>query len=221
MNSITNSLILLLAAVSASLVSCTGQGESRSGASTTVQTATPDKPSTPPAVAETPTEAPANPDEDRRGPGVYTLASVDNGTAAPGQPAPNFSWKGSDGRTRSLADYKGRVVLINFWGTWCPPCRRELPDIVSLREEYKSKGFEVIGICLERSDDPVSVVTEFASANGLMYPLLIGNEYIASAYGGIQAVPTTFVVDKSGIVRESLVGMQSASAFKGAVDRAM
>lgn len=158
---------------------------------------------------------------DQRGPSVSTVTIVGAGEAIQGRPAPIFAWKTAAGETRSLEDYKGKVVLLNFWGTWCPPCRRELPDIVRLREEYKAKGFEVVGICLERADDPIGVVKEFAASNGLVYPLVIGNDALVAAYGGIQAVPTTFIVDRKGILREGLVGMQSATVFREAIERAM
>jgi len=150
------------------------------------------------------------------------VTSVGSGGGARlGTVAPVFEWKGSDGVERSLADYRGKVLLINFWGTWCPPCRRELPDIIRLRDSYASKGFEVIGVCLEHADDPYTVVAEFARANDLRYPLVIASDDVPAAYGGIPAVPTTFVVNRAGLVVERLVGMQSADVFRAAVDKAM
>ena len=138
--------------------------------------------------------------------------------------APLFSWENGVGETASLADYKGKVVMVNFWGTWCPPCRRELPDIVRLREKHADKGFEVIGISLERP--PASGTKEenlatFAERYGLEYPLVLANEEISRQYGGIQAVPTTFIVNREGKVVNMLVGGMSEHQFQAALDMVM
>lgn len=153
---------------------------------------------------------------------VASLVSVESGSgpAVNGKLAPNFSWKGSDGVVRSLSDYKGKVVLVNFWGTWCPPCRRELPDIVKLRDEMKGK-MEVIGVCLERVENPAPHVAKFAQANGLLYPLVIADESVVNAYGGINGVPTTFIVNTKGEITESMVGMRDEATFRKSIEKAM
>lgn len=139
--------------------------------------------------------------------------------------APSFSWKTGAGENASLADYKGKVVMVNFWGTWCPPCRRELPDIVRLREKLGQEDFEVIGIAVnERPPAGVSVeqhLANFAAGNGLKYPLLVDNGDLARQYGGIRAVPTTFIINREGNVVSMLVGGKSESQFKAAIDLAL
>jgi peroxiredoxin len=156
---------------------------------------------------------------------VTDVIDVDPNTTPNLKSAPNFTWKGADGKVRSLKDYNGKVVMINFWGTWCPPCRAELPDIVKLRNELQPKGFEVIGLGVgeqaRMGKSPSEYVAEFAKKNGLEYPLLLADERVANAYGGIEAVPTTFIVNGQGEIVDKLVGMQSAEKFRTAIMKAM
>lgn len=139
--------------------------------------------------------------------------------------APVFTWKKGTGETASLADYRGKVVMLNFWGTWCPPCRRELPDIVRLRDDLAPKGFEVIGVAIgERPPVGVGVaqhLANFAGNNDLRYPLVVGDNKIVTHYGGIAAVPTTFIINKEGKVVNMLVGGMSEAQFRRAVEAAM
>jgi len=136
-------------------------------------------------------------------------------------PAPDFSWKNVDGSRGSLKDYRGSVVLLNIWGTWCGPCRRELPDIVAVREEFRRKGLEVIGVAVnERPVDGRSIpqnLAAFAKANGLEYPLVVDDARISEYFGQPPSVPTTFVIDRKGRVTGVLVGARSAEDFRKAV----
>lgn len=149
--------------------------------------------------------------------------------------ASNFSWVDKDGTTKSLADYKGKTVMVNFWATWCPPCRAELPDIVKLRNELGPKGFEVIGVSVNERVQPGKTVVqhleEFMSANKMEYPMLylqVDNEAnmkitgeLIAAYGGISGIPATFIVDKNGNITQNFVGGQSEATFKQAIEAAM
>ena len=136
-------------------------------------------------------------------------------------PAPDFSWKNVDGSRGSLKDYRGSVVLLNIWGTWCGPCRRELPDIVAIRKEFRQKGFEVIGVAVnERPVNGRSIpqnLAAFAKANGLEYPIVIDDARISQHFGEPPSVPTTFVIDRKGRVTGVLVGARSAEDFRKAV----
>ena len=136
--------------------------------------------------------------------------------------APDFSWRGHDGGEGSLSDYRGSVVLLNFWGTWCPPCRRELPDIVRLRQEFSERGFEVLGLSLnERPQNGMSIpehLAAFADANGIAYPLLIANPDVVSAYGSPPSVPTTFIIDRSGKIASVLVGARTEAEFRSVIE---
>jgi thiol-disulfide isomerase/thioredoxin len=161
-------------------------------------------------------------------PAVAKVTDVESGgDPSEGKMAPNFTWSGSDGKAVSLKDYRGKVVLINFWGTWCPPCRAELPDIVKIREELAPKGaFEVIGLNVgeEAAGDGTSVeavVGRFAQQKGIHYPLALANNDLLKAYGGIESVPTTFVLNKNGEVIARMVGMKREEDFRRAIQKGM
>ncbi len=135
--------------------------------------------------------------------------------------APDFSWYDENGKTVSLKDYRGKVVFLNFWGTWCPPCRHELPDIVALEKQYRGK-VKFIGVALERSkDNLLQRLTGFANTNGMEYQILVGSPEIAKAYGGISGIPTTFIIDKTGKIIDSAVGMRDKEQFEGMLKKAM
>lgn len=149
------------------------------------------------------------------GPQVTNIKSV---TVKGSDNAQDFTFE-LNGKTHSFLEYtKGKVVFLNFWGTWCPPCRKEIPDIIEIYKENKDKDFIVMGVALERpGGDPVAKVKSFATSQGINYINFVGNQQIISqlvnAYGGIQGVPTTFIIDKSGKIHRRIVGMRSKSAF--------
>jgi thiol-disulfide isomerase/thioredoxin len=154
----------------------------------------------------------------RPGSNVGALTSV---SPASGQTAPDFAWS-AGGAERKLSDYRGRVVMINFWGTWCPPCRRELPALVKIREELGQDRFEIIGINVgERVANPAEHVAAFAKNNNINYPLVIADNNIVTAYGGIEVVPTTILVDGEGRIVERIEGSRDEAGFRAMIDRAM
>lgn len=128
------------------------------------------------------------------------------------QLAPNFSLKTADGTTIELAKLKGKVVVINFWATWCPPCRAEIPDFIRIQEQYKNKGLVIVGISLDQKGWPA--VNSFAEKTKFNYPIVLGNEDIVNAYGGIEAIPTSFFIDKKGFIIDKQVGMLTKEAFE-------
>ncbi len=152
-------------------------------------------------------------------PKVFIATSVS--PAKPGNLV-DFTWK-QDGKEIKFSDYvRGKIVLLNFWGTWCPPCRREIPDLVEVSHESEGKDFVVVGITLER--DVVNAeqnVKDFATQKGIKYLNIIDKDQsIARAYGGINAVPTTFIIDKKGRIVETLVGARMKQDFIDAINRA-
>lgn len=128
--------------------------------------------------------------------------------------------KGKDKKFSEII--KGKIVLLNFWGTWCPPCRKEIPDLVEIHNASNGKDYVVVGIALERDvTNAENLVNDFAKKNGIGYLNVIDKNFdVAKAYGGINAVPTTFIIDKNGKIVETLVGMRSKSAFLEAINRA-
>jgi thiol-disulfide isomerase/thioredoxin len=111
-----------------------------------------------------------------------------------GYPAPALAAKSTDSKSVSLADYKGKVVLLNFWATWCGPCRQELPSIAALHEKYKDRGLVVLGVA---SDDTPEPVNEYLKESPLPFVNVYTTEEIKQAYG-ISSLPTTVLIDKGG-----------------------
>ncbi|MDX9791300.1 MAG: TlpA disulfide reductase family protein [Candidatus Kapaibacterium sp.] len=130
-----------------------------------------------------------------------------------------------DGKSRSFAELtKGKVVFLNFWGTWCGPCRREIPDIIKISKELKNKDFVVIGIAYEQvrsEDDAVKKVLDFASKNDIEYINFIANRDIIEAYGKIPSVPTTFIIDKNGKLIEKIVGSRDKATFMNSINKVL
>ncbi|MCX6155283.1 MAG: TlpA disulfide reductase family protein [Candidatus Kapabacteria bacterium] len=161
--------------------------------------------------AESPKEA--APASIYQAPQVFPALSV--GKAA-GKKAADFVWQ-QDGKQVRFSEYaKGKFVFLNFWGTWCPPCRREIPDIISIARDMSGKDFLVIGIALERSqivDEAIAGVVKFWNGQGMNYPVIIGNMELAQAYGGIEAVPTTFLINEKGEIVKQITGGRSKEDF--------
>lgn len=128
-----------------------------------------------------------------------------SGNVGPGAKAPNFTLYDLEDDKVSLKSLRGKVVLLDFWATWCYPCRVEIPHFIDLYEKYYSSGLEVVGIALDKGG--ARDVKPFAEKEGMSYPVLIGDTLITKAYGGITAIPTTFVIDKRGVVYSRYVGV--------------
>jgi len=129
--------------------------------------------------------------------------------------APDFTLTCTDGKAIRLSDYRGKVVVLDFWATWCPPCKAEIPDFIKLYSSYKSDGFQMLGISLDEGG--LNDVVPFMKDHGMNYPVALGTEEVVSAYGGIRGIPTTFVIDKKGYVRAAFEGYRDASVFENMV----
>ena len=126
--------------------------------------------------------------------------------------APEFSLKDVNGAEKKLSDFKGKVLIIDFWATWCPPCRQEIPHFVSLYSQYKDQGLEIIGISLDQNSE--RVLPDFIKNNSINYTILTGNEEVTDLYGGIAAIPTTFIIDKDGNIRKKYIGYNDKEVFE-------
>ncbi len=130
--------------------------------------------------------------------------------------APDFTLPLARGEgTLSLSEYKGNVVLVNFWATWCPPCREEIPAFIKVRDALHAQGFEILGISVDEGGP--SVVLPFAQEYGITYPLAMGNQAVAQDYGGIRGIPTSFLVDRQGRIVDKYVGPIDAQTLEEAV----
>lgn len=152
-------------------------------------------------------------------PTVLTINSVRTSTQSGS--AVDFTFT-HNGKETSFAEFtKGKVVFLNFWGTWCPPCRKEIPDIIEIQKELQDKNFVVIGIAMERDRDPLSKVQSFSKTQGINYINFISTNELISAYGGVSAVPTTMIIDKNGKIAEKIVGMRTKAQFLASVNKVL
>ncbi|SHK05647.1 TlpA disulfide reductase family protein [Rhodothermus profundi] len=130
----------------------------------------------------------------------------------PPRPAPDFEAPRLDGSAFRLSDYRGSVIVLNFWATWCPPCRTEIPDLVALQQELGDQGLLVVGISLDEGG--AEVVAPFARDFKINYPIVLDNGTIAEAYGGIFALPTTVIIDREGRMRYEVLGIFPTQAMR-------
>jgi len=133
--------------------------------------------------------------------------------------APDFEVKDANGQTFHLADYKGKVVLLNFWATWCGPCKVEIPWFIDFEKNYKDRGFAVVGISLD--DDGWDAVKPYIERRKMNYRVALGNMQIEHLYGGsegIESLPTSFIVDRQGKVAGVHVGLISRSDYQNELE---
>lgn len=128
--------------------------------------------------------------------------------------APDFELKDVNGHAVKLSDYRGKVVLLDFWATWCGPCKIEIPWFQEFERQNKDKGFAVIGVAMD--EEGWQVVKPFAQHMSINYRLVVGNDAIGDLYGegGIDALPTTFLIDRGGRIASVHVGLSSKSDFE-------
>jgi len=151
-------------------------------------------------------------------PKVFPVSTV---SAASGNKVADFTWI-EDGKPVSLSEVgKNKVVFLNFWATWCAPCRKEIPDILELMAEFPDTEFIVIGVSVDRDADVTNTVSKFVRAKKVTYPIIISNDKLLEAYGGISNIPSTFIINKDGTVSEKILGGKSKEEFKAAVKKAL
>src|SRR5438132_12547251 len=133
--------------------------------------------------------------------------------------APDFSLESLEGKSMRLSDLRGKAVLLNFWATWCGPCKIEMPWFVELQKQYGAQGLQIVGVAMdEASKDDIA---KFAKDMGVNYPILLGKEAVGEAYGGVQFLPTTFFIDRDGKVLEREFGLKSRSIFEDNIKKAL
>ncbi len=129
--------------------------------------------------------------------------------------APDFELPDLSGKNIKLSDFKGKVVFLNFWATWCPPCRREIPGFIKLVNKYGKDGFIVLGVAVDPRE--FDKVKPFAEKIGINYPVVYDKKGVSQLYGGIRSIPTTFVINRQGKVVGQIVGSRPEQTFEGII----
>ncbi len=139
-----------------------------------------------------------------------------------GAAAPDFELKTTDGKTVHLSDYRGKAVLLNFWATWCPPCKIEMPWFVDLQKQYAGQGLQVIGVAMDDdADQQAAKIGQFAKEMNLNYVVALGNDKVGDAYGGVEGLPTTFYIGRDGRVVSAVSGLVSHSEIEDNIKKAL
>ena len=144
-------------------------------------------------------------------PSHHSVSSAPRGSAVKagfltGDYAPDFELHSLDGRAMKLSDFRGHPVLLNFWATWCAPCRVETPWLVELDQRYRAQGVQVLGVSLDDVGSEQAVAT-FTKEQGMKYDVLFGNSSVADAYGGVRFMPQSFFIDRDGRIKKTTLGM--------------
>lgn len=145
---------------------------------------------------------------------LFSVATAAISRAEPVAPSPAPAWtlKDLDGKPVSFAQFKGKVVVIDFWATWCGPCRVEIPGYIELQKKYAKDGLVIIGISIDEKGP--AVVKQFAEKMGVNYQMVMADDKIVEAFGGIEAIPTTFIIDRSGKIQERKIGAEPTASFE-------
>ena len=151
---------------------------------------------------------------DRKWPAVKPAAKAATATPAPATGAPNLTMKDLQGRDVTLDQYKGKVVLVNFWATWCQPCRIEIPWMIEFQQKYGPRGFTVLGIAMD--DEGKKVVGPFVEKEqfdvdgqkmAMNYPIVLGSDDIADRFGGLIGLPTSMLISRDGKKVKTIIGL--------------
>ncbi|MCU1239604.1 MAG: hypothetical protein JWO71_330 [Candidatus Acidoferrum typicum] len=158
--------------------------------------------------------------------GILTVNAINSaGSPKAPKPAPDITLRDLDGKDLSLAQYKGKVVLVNFWATWCEPCQVEIPWLIEMQQKYAAKGFTVLGIAMD--EEGASVVTPWVQkerfdVNGtksqMNYPIVIGNDAAADKFGGLLGYPTSVLVTRDGKIVKRITGLISYEEISKSIE---
>jgi peroxiredoxin len=141
------------------------------------------------------------------------------GTYLHADPAPAWTLTDLNGKTVRLSDFKGKVVVLDFWATWCPPCREEIPNFIKIQKEWKNKGVTMVGLSMDTTT-PADVAA-FVKENGMNYPIVMANDKTAEAYGADSGIPFTFVIDRKGQIVARHQGITAKAVFEHDIRKAL
>lgn len=130
---------------------------------------------------------------------------------------PILNWKDASGKIVKLSDFRGKVVLLDFWATWCGPCAIEIPWFVDFQRRFKDRGFEVLGVSMD--DDGWKAISPYITEKKINYRIVLGDDKTGDQYGGVEALPTTFVIDREGRIASAHVGLTGRKDFEDAIEK--
>jgi thiol-disulfide isomerase/thioredoxin len=133
--------------------------------------------------------------------------------------APDFSLESLDGRSMRLSYLRGKAVLLNFWATWCGPCKIEMPWFVEMQNLYGSQGLQIVGVAMD--DASKEDIAKFAKDMGVNYPILLGKEAVGDSYGGVPALPESFFIGRDGKVVDKIIGLRGKGEIEDAIKKAL
>lgn len=133
--------------------------------------------------------------------------------------APDFTLESLDGRSLRLSDLRGKAVLLNFWATWCGPCKIEMPWFVDFQKQYGSQGLQIVGVAMD--DASKADIAKFAKDMGVNYPILIGKESVGDQYGGVPALPESFVISRDGKIMDKIIGLRGKAEIEDSIKKAL
>jgi len=155
-----------------------------------------------------------------QGAGQLPSPAVPGSYPRKGSMAPTFELKSiPDGKNVALASLRGKPVLLNFWATWCGPCKIEMPWLVDLQKKYGPEGLQIVGVAMDDTDN--KEIADFAHKMGVNYTILLGKESVGQEYGGVNVLPTTFFIDRDGKIVAREFGLQSRSLFVDNIKKAL
>ena len=134
-------------------------------------------------------------------------------------PAPDFTLESLDGKNLRLSDFRGKAVLLNFWATWCSPCKIEMPWFVELQNKYGPQGFQVVGIAMD--DASKDDIAKFAKDMGVNYTILLGKESVGDQYGGVPALPESFFIGRDGKIVDKIIGLKGKAEIEDSIKKAL
>ncbi len=134
-------------------------------------------------------------------------------------PAPDFTLEALDGKNLRLSDFRGKAVLLNFWATWCAPCKIEMPWFVDLQKEYGPQGLQIVGVAMD--DSSKEDIAKFAKDMGVNYPVLLGKEAVGDAYGGVPALPESFFIGRDGKIVDKIIGLKGKADIEDSIKKAL
>ena len=137
-----------------------------------------------------------------------------------GSSAPDFTLSSIDGKTVHLADLRGKAVVVNFWATWCQPCKIEMPWFVELQKQYGPEGLQILGVSVDE-DTSTKELGDFAKDLNVNYPILLGKDEVENAYGGITVLPITIYIDRQGKVVDKIFGLKGRGEIEDSIKKAL